>query len=49
MDQLHRIDTVIRAKDEPSSALARLVTEVTGPAVKTGAGHYNRTHNRHNR
>lgn len=49
MDQSRQSDTVLRAKEVPSAALARLIAEVTGPEVKAAAGRYNRTHNRHNR
>lgn len=49
MDQSHRTDAGISAKDVPSAALARLIAEITGPAVKASAERYNRTYNRHNR
>ncbi|MFA4900091.1 MAG: YhhA family cyclophane-containing RiPP [Brevundimonas sp.] len=49
MDRPQQTDTILRAKEVPSAALARLIGEVTGPEVKAAAGRYNRTHNRHNR
>lgn len=49
MDQPRQTETVFRAKEVSSAALARLIAEVTGPEAKASAGRYNRTHNRHNR
>jgi len=49
MDHSRQTETLLRSKEVSSAALARLVSEVTGPQVKAAAGRYNRTHNRHNR